>query len=513
MFKILDCTLRDGGYYTNWDFDKELVNTYIKALNHLPVDYIELGYRSAPMKEYFGKYFYCPVYELQELRKLSNKKLVIILNEKDVMANDAAELLQPIKGLVDMVRVAIDPQNFNRALLLAAEIKKLGFEVGFNVMYMSKWKQYAGFIDSLSQLDGLVDYFYMVDSYGGVYPDDVKETMGLVRAKTKCKLGFHGHNNLELALINSLTAIENGADMIDATILGMGRGAGNLKTELLLSVLNSKYKWDIDFNAIGNVVDGFKKLLDQHQWGTNVPYMISGSNSLPQKDVMDWVTTRLYSFNSIIRALQNQKNKVKDNEQFPVFKPKASCNKVLIIGGGPNAVEHSQAISQFIKENADLCIIHASSKNASLYVNLPVQQYFCLVGSEGHRLEKVFNDFGQFHGECVLPPYPRKMGTYVPASVRDRSFEIEKIDFTDKITDSHTVLALQIAIALEAKKVYMVGYDGYHDADINEIQRTLVDENEYLFNEFEKYTGVLQLNALTPSTYKTLKVTSIYSII
>src|ERR1700712_5379193 len=109
MFTILDCTLRDGGYYTNWDFDKELVNTYIQSLNHLPVDYIELGYRSKPMKEYFGKYFYCPVYELESLRKLSNKKLVIILNEKDVTPNDIPELLEPCAGLIDMVRIALDP--------------------------------------------------------------------------------------------------------------------------------------------------------------------------------------------------------------------------------------------------------------------------------------------------------------------------------------------------------------------------------------------------------------------
>lgn len=74
-FKILDCTLRDGGYYTNWDFDKDLVKMYFQSFNDLPVDYLEIGYRSNPMNKYLGEYFYCPEYILKQTRELSNKNL------------------------------------------------------------------------------------------------------------------------------------------------------------------------------------------------------------------------------------------------------------------------------------------------------------------------------------------------------------------------------------------------------------------------------------------------------
>ena len=512
MFKILDCTLRDGGYYTNWDFDKSLVDQYIASMNNLPIDYLEIGYRSRPMKGYLGKYFYSPVYELQDLKEKSNKKLVIILNERDIKIEFLDELLLPIKGLVDMVRMAIDPQNLASAIRLAEGIKKLGFEVGFNVMYMSKWNQYGDFINELKNVDGIADYFYMVDSYGGVYPQDVIETIGLVKANTSCKIGFHGHNNLELALINTLTAIEHGVEMIDSTILGMGRGAGNVKTELMLSVLNTKFGWDVDFNSLGNAVDAFEPLLKKHEWGTNLPYMISGSNSLPQKDVMDWVTSRFYSFNSIIRALQNQKNKLKDNEELPVFHPNKTYNKVLIIGGGPNAVEHSKAIVEYANTEDGLCVIHASSKNATHYKDIQTDQFFCLVGSEGHRLENVFKGLGNFNGECVLPPYPRKMGTYIPGPVKDKCFELKHVEFTDKLTDSHTVLALQAAADLGAKQIFIVGYDGYQEASITQIERTLVEENESSFKSFADHFGV-NLISLTPTRYENLIVESIYSMI
>jgi 4-hydroxy 2-oxovalerate aldolase len=349
MIKILDCTIRDGGYYTNWDFDKTLVDQYIFSTNELPIDYLEVGYRSYPMKGYLGKYFYAPIYELENLKKNSLKKLVIILNEKDIRLEHINDLLGPIVGIIDMVRIAIDPEHLGRALILAEGVKKMGFEVGFNVMYMSKWNQYGDFISELKNVDGIADYLYMVDSFGGVYPNNVIETIDLVRSNTSCKLGFHGHNNLELALINTLTAIEHGVDIVDATITGMGRGAGNLKTELLLTALNAKEGLDVDFNALGTVVNTFDGLLEKYQWGTNLPYMISGSNSLPQKDVMDWVTTRFYSFNSIIRALQNQKAKVKDNERLPVFEANSTASEVLIIGGGKTAGEHAQGLIEFIK--------------------------------------------------------------------------------------------------------------------------------------------------------------------
>lgn len=509
--QILDCTLRDGGYYTNWDFDKSLVDNYLACTNNLPIDYLEVGYRSIPMKGYLGKYFYCPVYELADLKSKSNKKLVIILNEKDIRTEHLDQLLKPIQGLVDMVRIAIDPENLGRAIVLAQGIKKLGFEVGFNVMYMSKWKTYGDFVKELKNIDGIADYFYMVDSYGGVYPQDVIDTISLVKSNTNCKLGFHGHNNLELALINSLTAMEHGVDMIDATIWGMGRGAGNVKTELLLTALNSRIGLDVDFNALGRVVNSFEDLLAKYQWGTNLPYMISGSNSLPQKDVMDWVTTRFYSFNSIIQALQNQKDKVKDNERLPALVSAHQSSEVLIIGGGKCAAEHAEGIIEFINSKQNLTVIHASSKNANLYKSIKNKQIFCLVGSEGHRMETVFENLGDFEGLCVLPPFPRKMGTYIPASVREKSYELPVIEFTDKYKDSHTALALQTALLLQAENVFIAGYDGYQDVQITQKERDLTDENEYLFSLFANSNK--QLISLTPSVYKKLNYNSVYSFI
>jgi 4-hydroxy 2-oxovalerate aldolase len=507
--KLLDCTLRDGGYYTNWDFDDKLVDVYMQAFNNLPVDYLEVGYRSNPMNGYLGKFFYCPIHVLEDLKSKTNKKLVIILDEKNVRAEDAENLLSSIVGLVDMVRIAIDPKNFKRALVLAKKVKQLGFEVGFNVMYMSTWREQKEFLDLIPQVDGIADFFYMVDSYGSVFPEDVREIMQLVRSKTQVKLGFHGHNNLEMGLANTLTAIDEGIDIVDATVTGMGRGAGNLKMELLLTALDSKGKLEFPYNDLSKVVDVFTSLQDTHQWGTNLPYMVSGANSLPQKQVMEWVGKRYYSYNSIIRALHNQSKGVEDNQELPKFNFKAEhkYSKAIIIGGGPSAVEHSEAIRKFLKANNDMVVIHASSKNAMNFNDIENDQYFCLVGNEGHRLEDVFAN-QNIHGKCILPPFPRTMGTYVPSQLKNKSYELTKVDFTEKYKDSHSAIALQTSLDLKVEGVFVVGYDGYSGENINEKEQELFSENEYLFSVFAKYN--CSIESLTKTGYS-LPVTSIYS--
>ena len=181
-------------------------------MESLPIDYVEVGYRSIPLKGYLGQYFYCPEYVLERLKTLMpSKELTIILNEKDIRASHISDgLLDPCKPYISLIRIAIDPQNMERAIDLAKEVKNEGFKVAFNVMYMSNWKADSSFLNHLKGVDDVIDYFYMVDSYGGVMPEDVKETITLVKSKTNVPIGFHGHDNLEMALINTITAIDAG---------------------------------------------------------------------------------------------------------------------------------------------------------------------------------------------------------------------------------------------------------------------------------------------------------------
>jgi 4-hydroxy 2-oxovalerate aldolase len=430
-----------------------------------------------------------------------------MLNEKSVRPEHLDYVLRDLQPTISLIRLAVDPENIERAVVLARAIKERGFDVAFNVMYMSKYVNNIEFLKKLSILNGAVEYLNIVDSYGGLLPNQVTELVKIVKANTDVKLGFHGHNNLELAFANTLAAIDTGCEIIDSTILGMGRGAGNLKTELFLTHLASIGKVEFDFNILTALIESWSPLHKEHEWGTNLPYMFSGANSLPQKDVMEWVTQRFYSYNSIIRALQNQKTGAADNLRLPVFNPEKSFENVVIIGGGSNAKLHSEAVKQFIKKLENVCIIHASSKNAKSYEDIDLDQYFCLVGNEGHRLEDVYNDLNHFRGKCVLPSYPRKMGTYIPEKLKNVAFELKAVTFTDKYHDSHTVLALQTALELKAETIFLVGYDGYPKNTITQKEQALINENEYSFRMVDK---LVHLKSILPSEYQ-IEVTSVYA--
>ena len=506
--KILDCTLRDGGYYTNWDFDDSTVESYIESINNLPIDFIEIGYRSIKLDGYLGKYFYLPISVINEIRNKTDKKLVIILNEKDIRVEHLDSILGECLGLIDLVRIAIDPKNIKRAIILAKGLKKMGFKVGFNVMYMSTWFEQKDLFESLSEVNNVADYFYMVDSFGGVYPKDVIKTYDRIKKDLTIKIGFHGHNNLELALINTITAIDCGVDIVDATITGMGRGAGNLKTELLLTHLSSVQGLQINFNSLSSVVDVFSVLQDKYNWGTNLPYMVSGANSLPQKQVMDWVSKRFYSFNSIIRTLNNESQGIVDNHKLEYLQSNKDYKSIIIVGGGPTIKESSKAIQKFILKNPKALIIHSSSRNAMIFSEIKNDQIFCLVGNEGYRMEEVFNKNIPVNSKCILPPFPRQMGTYIPKTLLDKSYELEKVIFKSQSDISHSLIAVQTAINFSSEQIYIVGYDGYANT-LSKKEQDLFIENESLFKEV-KNMGI-NLISLTTTSYKNLIPGSIYS--
>ncbi|MEP3837384.1 MAG: aldolase catalytic domain-containing protein [Algibacter sp.] len=511
--KILDCTLRDGGYYTNWDFDKELVGNYCKLMETLPIDYIEVGYRSIPLKGYLGKYFYCPVYILKDLKELMpSKKLVIILNEKDIRPEHLEEVLAPCKSYIKLVRIAIDPKNFERAIILAKAVKSMGFEVGFNVMYMSEWLEDSSFLELLTGLDEVIDYFYMVDSFGGLSPDEVINIIDLVKSKTNVPLGFHGHNNLEMALINTITSIKKGCSIVDSTITGMGRGAGNLRTELLLIYLNSKEKFNINYSLLGNVVSDFESLKKTYNWGTNLPYMFSGAYSLPQKQVMEWVGKNRYPISSIITALNNQKDDIADNIKLPSLSKESNFKTALILGGGKSALNHSEAIMKVADSDDTTCVIHAGGRNVLEYLNIKSEQYYTLVGFESEKLlTNIGSDVSKLKNTCVFPPFPRAMGTIIPDSIKHLSKELEAINFTAVSSDSLLAISLQLAIDLGVSKILLSGFDGY-DTEIDQAQFALAQENQNILNDIIKVKDI-SVQAITPTKYKNIKVTSIYNML
>ena len=172
--KILDCTLRDGGYYTNWDFDESVIDNYIKYTNELDIEYKEIGYRNKnKLKDYKGQFYYTPQHTLKYFKKNSRHKIALMIDFKSLKTDEIKDLLSDAKGLVSLVRVAVAPSNLNGIQNFVNEIKSMGFKVAINIMYLSEWNL-KDISKTLSIIQN-VDYIYLVDSYGSVFPDQIEK--------------------------------------------------------------------------------------------------------------------------------------------------------------------------------------------------------------------------------------------------------------------------------------------------------------------------------------------------
>jgi 4-hydroxy 2-oxovalerate aldolase len=229
---------------------------------------------------------------------------------------------------------------------------------------------------------------------------------------------------------------------------------------------------------------------------------------------MEWTTNRAYSFNSIVRALDNKKKNIDDNAKYPIFQAKA-FESVIIIGGGPSAKIHSNGVKELIKTmKGSVAIIHSTSRHIIDYQELD-SQFLCLSGSEGDILAKTFpNIFMEIEAQsrchCVLPPHPRKLGTNVPDFAKTNTYELASIDYTKDYQESCTAIALQVAALLTDKEIFVTGYDGYTDAELSyRREAELFKENSSLFSAFTLYYN-RALTSLTPTHYSQMDTISLY---
>lgn len=299
--KVLDCTIRDGGLINNYQFSDELVKAVYRAACDSGVDIIELGKKLTVSDEYtrekYGKWNFCDDDDLKmviDSYESTYRPLIAVMF--DVGRVDFNALKPVDQSPIDMIRTACYVADTDKAIDLAKRSKDLGYQTTINIMAPSAAirTDLVESLDEVSKADE-VDYLYLVDSYGAYYSEQVTDYLNLYKEHCPNKaLGFHAHNNQQLAFANTQQAIIDGVNLLDATINGIGRGAGNCNMELLLNFLkNPKFNVAPLYKTIQ---EHFVPLRAEIEWGFNDIYGISGHlNQHPRaamkcradKDIMD----------------------------------------------------------------------------------------------------------------------------------------------------------------------------------------------------------------------------------
>ncbi len=275
--KVIDCTVRDGGLMNKWQFTDEFVRKTYKAVSAAGVDYMEIGYLSSECafsRDEMGPWKFCAESDLRRIIGDEEKKIKLSAMA-DIGRIDHPDIPRKDESSLDMIRVACYVHQVDAAIDLAHHCLDKGYEATINLMAVST----VGLRDLNEALEDLnksrVPVVYLVDSFGAFYSEDIdtlaRKYIERLPGKT---IGIHCHNNQQLAFANTIAGIIAGVNYLDATLYGIGRGAGNCPIELLISFLkNPKFKVRPLVEAIEKEILPWQEKID---WGYYVPYMLTG---------------------------------------------------------------------------------------------------------------------------------------------------------------------------------------------------------------------------------------------
>jgi len=278
--KVVDCTIRDGGLMNNHQFDDKIVKVVYETCVAAGVDYMELGYKSSRKGikvGVHGDWKYCTEETLRRIVGGNETSLKLCVMADAERCDYKEDILPKKDSVLDMIRVATYIHQIPTALEMVKDAHDKGYETTVNLMAASviPEAELSAGLEMLAKSEAKA--IYVVDSFGAFYSEQVRALVK--KYLSYCKdsgkeVGVHMHNNMQLAFANTIEGIIEGANYLDATMAGLGRGAGNCPMELLLGFLrNPKFKLRPVLQLLQDYLVPLRQKMD---WGPSVPYHIGG---------------------------------------------------------------------------------------------------------------------------------------------------------------------------------------------------------------------------------------------
>lgn len=292
--KVVDATIRDGGLVNDFFFTDEFVKKLYETNVKAGVDYMEFGYKASKDifdETKFGKWKFCKEEDIRSIVGDNDTHLKIAVMADVGRTDLERDIIDKEDSVIDLVRVATYINTIPAAISMAEYCHNKGYETSINLMAISTAgdSDIRQALDLICQSDG-VDMIYIVDSYGAVYPEEMRELCDLFveyGEKYGKKIGIHAHDNQKLAFANTIEAVSRGVSMLDSTVSSLGRGAGNCAIEALVGFLkNPRYKLDPILRFIQTEI---LKLRETTVWGYDVPYLITGQLNMHPRTAINFI--------------------------------------------------------------------------------------------------------------------------------------------------------------------------------------------------------------------------------
>jgi 4-hydroxy 2-oxovalerate aldolase len=472
-----------------------LVREVYKALSKSGVDIVEIGFRGTEKyfeRKKYGLWRFSDEQDIREVTEgIKGSKLAIMADFGKI---DLSDFCNREESVVGLVRLAAHKDKVEDAIKLLENIKKKGYEVSLQAMGYSNYtpEERKDFVELLKKSD--IDYAYVADSYGSIFPSQIKDLMAPLLELENIKIGFHPHNSLQMAFANTLEAINCGVDIVDSSIFGMGRGAGNLPTEIILAYMARNMPDKFNVIPVLNCIDMyFTRMQKEMNWGYQLPFMLSGLFKCHPYYAKKLVDRREYTMEDIWKALEvvSRKSTVGFSENV--------LNEIIqdgIIGGlkaegiAPDNLKSSYSrpsVPYLNRHKGETFLVFANGptlKNYASEIQKFIDKYhpICMGANYLGGLFKphyhAFYNKRRFIGYVNTVDESSKLliSQYIPDElIREYTKrDHEKIYYVDALSDfdivdgviqsncrTVSVLLLGVAIVMGAERIFAVGMDGY----------------------------------------------------
>lgn len=473
--KVLDVTLRDGGCVNNFNFGQSYMEQILEALEESKVEYIELGYIDQNKGIEKGRTQYCNEKVIRQNFLKSKKQGVTYVAMMDYGKFDV-DLLEPCDGNgIDGIRMAFHKKNRFDVIKVGRKIIEKGYQFFIQPMLTLRYTDHEllELIDCVNRELPDASGFYIVDSFGEMRPNDMSRIMNLVdyNLLPTMLLGFHSHNNLQMSYSNAVALLQfptNRDLMLDCSIMGMGKGAGNLNTELLLEHMNLFYGKSYRTAPLLSVIDRvINQIRIEYSWGYAIEYYLSAINHCTPSYAGHFYSKHMLPIEQVSELLgmiseekkisfdkeyaerlyfeYNARRKCDDTEVVEGLKSVFKGKRVLLIAPGKNIIEAASAIKQIILEKD---IISISLNNWKMF-----------------NTDYVFVTRQEMLGPSKISGKKIITTTSITDKKDDQTevIDYEKWILVDgEVQDSSGIMVMNLLAECGVKELLLAGFDGFH---------------------------------------------------
>lgn len=506
--KLLDCTLRDGGFVNDWNFGHDNIANIFERLISSGVDALEIGFLDERRPFDINRTIMPDTKSADQIFNKLDKKNTMIVAMIDYGTCSIERLSPKKETFIDGIRVIFKKHAMKEALAYCAQVKGLGYEVFVQAVSITSYSD-REMLDLIELVNELNPYaLSIVDTYGLLHQENLMHYFEILNhnLNSGISIGYHSHNNFQLAYSNSIDILTQQTErsiMVDASLYGMGKSAGNLPLELISMYMNTNCKKQYNTSQMLEAIDiNIMPFFAESPWGYNLFFYIAASNNCHPSYVsflMEKQTLSLKSINTILNRIEPEKKLSYDkayieklyvdyqdmecNDESDILKLKKAFSQksLLLLGPGKNMELQKERIINYIEEASplimsvnyipkDIAINYAFLSNSRRYVQLN-NQLLELVEESGRQVQiiatsNVTNAKGNFDY------------TLNYSSLIDRSA---------KIIDNSFVMLLNALVRAGVTHVACAGFDGYNSQGDNYFNPAM----DYRIG-MEKSTGVMQ---------------------